>query len=499
MRTFRWTLLIIVTFSGLISAVTPALVRDPFLTHRYWYYVPVRNDGTLWTRYCIGGPSVTYSTYYCLLQMHIGPIRPGIALNRAQITAESGTWNNLQANEWNYRSSANQNDYLEFAIPLGYNFIQVITYDVTGGNGAMLAISWDDDTTTGLSTTSIDTGLESDINFWTVATAAAGGDDLKILHNDASGSARIIGIRAFDTDGGPVHPGELNAGGLWKGNGLIDSFDNLSSNLYHEETSIVTDTYIMTADMISAMGWAINWGDNGGTKDWTGGAAHFIAGDYEYQYADGKYPDGPELIVDGVSQGNLANETDIPCAEVHQSAQIAIISKGLADTDIASGANDPCIGWTMNLHQYGIDMNFVIDFQNAMDVTSTNFYSPMMTFWPDRRPTEMVDVATGNTTAIYPGNGDVSVDDVNTIDLSFSYVDAVLRLSASHTVYQAWWYDSTPKFYMRQKVENFRGGTDPTAHDIWSWSCSYMVYDKGHYIDQILNDNTILNEIRRKR
>lgn len=458
-------LLVLVTNLILISLVFAgevAFVRDTFNTAKHYAFIPVDKSIGKWIRvdfHCPKDNFTSYPKYSVVDQIFYGVVRPGLVFFAGYGTdfTESGTWSNDGAHSWTYKSNSTQTNYLEVLIPAGYNRIQLLSYNVSGGNGALLNIAWDDASTTGLDVTAYDSGDNgTGVRDVVVATNASpdGIKKLRITHNDSSGTARIIGLRCWDTDSiaDPTitRSGDADA---FLGNDFVDTYGDAA--LYR----VATDCTLIGIRQV-AYEFAVRLAPTGNPVKWVGGDQHFGSGQATYTYHSGEYPDGPELFVDGSSVGGVfaMNRNELQTGD-----EIFMHSTGWADYDEAGDedATEPDLTWTTSIDRSGIIFSVSILFNEDSDIGSA--YSPMLSpytglgtiyFPPDKTP---VSATVGAMEFEETGLMEI-IPDVAT--------DLMITMSAFSPCDQIGSY-SNGKLYAYIQKTAMPGGITPSSGDLW--------------------------------
>lgn len=464
--------------SSVCMAAKPVLVRDPFCDHKLYAYISADSAGEYYSRIDFHVPKDDRKNYakYCVVdQIWYGKVRPG--LQSAGVGgagwATSGTWVYDAGNGWNYRSNAVQNSYMEIVIPSGYDRIHFLSYNVASGNGAMLAFAWDDGSTTGLSATSYDQGANgSGLREVVLATSASpdGVKKLRITHNDTSGTARIVGIRAWDTDGDGDPSTNTGTETAWLGHDLVDKYADAS--FYRNVVTGADSTVYKIGNRQAAYEYAFSLAPDGQAVKFTGTDQHYGTGQAQYTYHAGSdyLTNGPDIFADGTDKGGT---WEIGRNYLIVADTITMRSTGYVDYDEGADedADEPDATQVLTISATGITFLVTHTFNADYDVTTSN-YCPMFLFNSPDIADNFVVFPAGTKTLL-------SVAEDTTVEGS----EAMVTLKAGCTI--NFWQNtpsegilyvaSSDKIYGKVKTAEQFGGANPAAGDIQVLSGGFSI------------------------
>ncbi len=473
-RTMAKALLLVL--ASLVSAAQPVYVRDPFTDHRARVFIPADNDGVFWTRYDFHVPKedrTNYGKYWVMDQVFYGRIYAGLAscMNGGAGWTESGAgWAGTSGAGWYYRNTAVQTAYAEILIPANYNRIHLLSYDVTGGDGATIAIAWDDTSTTGLDITAYDSGTATRAVEIVIAADAApdGIKKLRFTNNDAAGMMRIIGIHAWNTHilGDPVTAvgGDADA---WLGHDLVTDADSGAS---HRPRAINSEWTYNLAVKDSAHEFALKWAPDTSADKWVGGDQHFGDGQAEYVYhaAADYLTDGPTIFVDNTDAGGT---WEIARNKLLFGDSIHVFSTGYSDYDegATEGASEADLTWDYNFSQSGMSVVVSVIFAANSDVEVC--YFPMLS---------MNSYGVTDRMLAWPTNTeyDLSTDrqlEGTAVMFLRQTEGCTVEIESYCPLEYLWWDESASKYYGYVYEEALVGGTDPPAGTVWTLGGFYRI------------------------
>jgi hypothetical protein len=462
----------------------PVLVKSRFGTRNWFAYVPSDNEGKYWTRYTFSPPHLSYLMYSYIKQIDYGVVRPGINLIRGVTGwsehAANGTasnWDTDSASGWNYYSTATVNRYILATIPSGYNAILIGFYNVT--DAATCAISWDDDSTTGLDVIAYDSGIYNNGASWVSIAANSGADGnkkLKIKQTETGVTLRIIGIRAYNTTatGDP----STAVAGIATGHDIVMNMPQSSANnatgAYQTECALDLTTKNITSVPWAAIEFAIKSNATGVARKFTG-SAHYAAGSAQLLYNTGDYTTGPVVFVDGVSVNPLYDTVNNPVGALRTGAMIVISYTGWIDWDEggsrSSSLYEPDIAVCYTLTPTGLEVSVGIVFNSATDLDSSAEYSVMLPI-STARLTGYIRALPSHTKV------DLTIDRYvtgNAIELLLDGLDCTIKMSAFGGIIDYYWLAANAKMYARLRPVNAFNGLSPVAGDIWAFGGKWEI------------------------
>lgn len=332
-------MLIVLVLAGVCwGAVT--LVRDPMCTSKWYAYVPASLDSSMYARYEVTAPLIDglrYPTYATLGGLAYGKVYQGFTIVPGMTEwAETGTWSAVTFTSGGsdvapfvVRKTSTLNNYVDIAVPEGFNRISLV-YLQTSSDSTTITVSWDDDSTTGLTTTSINTN-GSTVTETVIATAASP-DGVKALRfkKTAANTMYLIAVRCFNTLA-VGNPATLHSDSLWRGDDLIDQTTGswAAGQMRPTKAKFAGYASIICAST-STFDLAISHNISG-VGGFTGGQNHFNPpNNAPYSYLSGEFTQGPAVFVDNDSAYSLWDNTNNPKRKVLSGANITFGSRGIA-------------------------------------------------------------------------------------------------------------------------------------------------------------------------
>ncbi len=314
-------------------AVTAVTIARSLFTQQQYFVFQKLADGR-YVRYTLEVPvgatadsGGAYTDFFPVAKVDVGTVRPGKWQNYTRRSGIGGTWSAVPDNGWDFYA-ATENEYLEWDIPDGHNRIHLFTKNRS--TYGTLGISWDDDTTTGLDLTAVDTsetpggvGINGVREYVLATTSTATSRTLKVKVTSAA-ACYLAGIHSFDTDG-TGDPSTVNGSdSLAEGHDFVDILDHTDTLFKCTNLPVGSDMVNIGSDNI--IGFAIIWAPNGEVDSVTAtGSAH-------YNVSTNDAPltmfAGPELFVGGATKGSMASIADIPLGEIHTDNRISIDMTG---------------------------------------------------------------------------------------------------------------------------------------------------------------------------
>jgi hypothetical protein len=477
-----FAILMVLAMAGACKAIQPVFVRDPFNIAQWYGFMPADSNGEYWWRVGFSNPNQDFtarSKYFCIDQIFYGKVHKGKVFvgSSGKDWMESGYWSSSSYRGWNYRKSTTQNSYVDVPIPAGYNRIHLLSYDYSGGNGALLKISWDDGTYNGIDVNSYDSGTAIQLAEVVIATNASpdGVKKLRIKHNDDSGTARIVGVICWDSDsnGDPAtaRDGEPTK---WEGHNLIDKYHTGYTTLYKEFIPRADDTVFNIVPHDSTIEWAMYWRiEPYGEYKWSGGQNHWnTVYDADYIYHSGSVyeANGPSIFADGTDKGGaagIANNTLITGNSIH------IASTGFLDAygNGTEDPNEPDVTWEYDLSPNGMSIKILIAWQGVGTV-STSTYCPMLN----------ICYSTSKDKIIYPLDAneyDTSSDQHKYGAQWGTYLvgerDIKITMTTVGPTRDMYWLAGHYKLYSQYLTDSMFGGAGVEPGDIWVLGGNWQV------------------------
>jgi len=463
----------------------PVIVRDAFNLYTWYIYVPADADGDYWSRWTLTNShpdQANTDSYIYIREVFYGRVREGETFTPygAADWSENagGSWADSSAGCWLYRMTSAQNDYAEITVPAGHNIIQLITYDVSGGNGANLQYSFDGSTGT------YDSGTATNVTVTTCFSDAVadGSKKFRVTHNDAAGTARIIGIRTFNS-GSSGDPSTTRSANTAQGHDLITIGEdyytqfgakfNAAGFAQGEDNSLDSTVQQLSSNNTNISFYLSSCAD-GGAKLGTGGWAHTdpaANAPFTYLAADlgvgNQYEDGPNLFVNGVDKGDIWGSGANPLRRLYTGGEIYFYYDGFVDWDAAADegtrdAAEPYMWVAQQWNKQGYDISVAVAFEADTDVDKC--YGPE---WKEE-PTSDVPAwrfPPDWQTTVTPSTG--HQHGYSEIAIEPSFADVWIKLMGTGPC-DSIYYESD-KSYVFNDLDGFDGGTDPAAGMVWSW------------------------------
>lgn len=366
----------------------PVFVRDSFVLGKWYAFVPADKSGRYWTRYDFSVPlqnMTTYSKYFCIQQIVVGKVFVGQVVNPYRdVTGkwvENYPWSNVATGAWSSgRGTTTAGRYATVSIPATHNRIKLINDHNTGLGTIQIgwdtAATWADAAKDGLDVTEMNLAdTTARMTETLIATnAIPGGRKLRIWKKGDDGLvSNCYGVRSWDTRvaGDP----STASSGIAVGHDFIDSVANCGTSSKLDIRNADIDCVVLT-EATRAHEFAMSNGPAGGTRDFTGGSAHFNVSDYAYEYGAGTFTNGPMILLGNseTDMGAVYDSTPNPLGKVHSSSKIHIRSIGFPKW---GSGNPPQIVWQIDIDGSGVSNNFALVAVDAVDFTYNQCFAAM--------------------------------------------------------------------------------------------------------------------------
>ena len=294
---------------------------------------------------------------------------------------------------------------------------------------------------------------------WSPYTTALNPDNAAAVDK---GDSTTVGIpctsHVFDDGDKITISGCAGDGTVYNGSWTIAS---QTANEIVITTTFVAFTFAGTEEIIFA-------------QRYSGADSHYGADQAEFKWAVGsnEETEGPEIFVDGASQGHLWNISDMTLRTLVTGTNIAANGKGFFDynNDDTQDANDPTVDFVLGFSNNKMTLSLAVAW--AADSYAPIVYCPM---WVPSSPSTVVikNIPDYESAAFvsYAENG------VNEIVAYIPEVNTNVIISSGQTpdYAQVEW---SVKLYMRAEANAMPGGDHPGSGDVLIVSGSWSVQDQ---------------------